>query len=636
MLCPIISHIAAFLVSAFMASVLMRGVLTIYRRHRDSNHSSPTGKRRTPAIGGMVLLPAMAVGGAATLLLDLLGGTIAETLRTSSFIIAVALLLIYVLGILGDLLDARRWQRNAIFVLASVALPIIGLYLNNMHGLFGLHYVSYPVGFVATFLFSLLIVKCIEELSALEGLSAAIGLVVLLTFGGIYASMGQRIYAITAFATAGAVAVFLRYSLFGDEKLGNKVSLGYTGVLVMGFCIVYLALKHAMDNRLVIDRHAVPMLLPYSLFALPIFDYLRVLVIGMWQGLTREERQSRYLQSVLLSKGFSSVQTVGLFLFYIGVAVGINLVMHYLLYQNITWIVFVDLIAYVALLNVLSKRVEAPQVKPLALPTDFRDYRGQDGMVSIVMSTYNSAAFVAESIESILAQTYEHWELIITDDHSSDGTMKILEQYAARDARIVVQCNDTNRGAGVTRNRSIAKAQGQYIAFCDSDDRWLPKKLELQVSFMRSMDVALCFAPYYSCDENNIYLGYISAPRRVSLFSTMCDNKIGFLTCIYDTHVLGKHLLPQQRKRQDHALLLTLLRQCQYAYSMPRPVAFYRIHEGTLSSKKISLLKYNAQTYTVVFGWSTVASYLFLFLFFLPSYFAKRVKNIVINAVRAA
>lgn len=153
---------------------------------------------------------------------------------------------------------------------------------------------------------------------------------------------------------------------------------------------------------------------------------------------------------------------------------------------------------------------------------------------------------------------------------------------------------------------------------------------------MKAQDVVLCFSPYYTCDVNSQYLGYVSAPRRVNLFQMMCDNKMGFLTCIYDTKALGKHSMPKQRKRQDHAMLLNLLKECKFAYSVPEPLAHYRIHAGNMSGKKISLLKYNAQTYTEVFGWPKPLSYAFLFTFFLPTYFTKKAKNILLNMVRAA
>ena len=263
-----------------------------------------------------------------------------------------------------------------------------------------------------------------------------------------------------------------------------------------------------------------------------------------------------------------------------------------------------------------------------------QNYEGEPGLVSVIMATYNSRLFVSESIQSVLNQTYKNLELIITDDASRDGTPELLKEWAKKDPRVHIILNTENGGAGRSRNCSIRAARGQYIAFCDSDDRWVPEKLEQQVGFMQQHNIALCFAPYYTCDAHNHYLGYVSAPRRVTLFQMMCDNKIGFLTAIYDTRHLGRHLMPPQRKRQDHALLLTMMRKCKFAYSVQEPLAHYRIHAGNMSGSKMGLLKYNARTYNAVFGWPMPLCYAFLFAFFLPNYFWKRTKNIFINIFR--
>ena len=160
------------------------------------------------------------------------------------------------------------------------------------------------------------------------------------------------------------------------------------------------------------------------------------------------------------------------------------------------------------------------------------------------MPSYNGAKYIAESIDSIISQTYRNWELIITDDCSSDGTQDIIKGYAARDERIRVFCLEENQGSGATRNNCIEEARGRYIAFCDSDDRWLPEKLERQVAFMQEHNYAFAYASYYTCDEEGTINGIIIAPEKQSLTNTKRDDKIGFLTAIYDTKRCPKMLMP--------------------------------------------------------------------------------------------
>ncbi|MCR5821192.1 MAG: glycosyltransferase [Bacteroidaceae bacterium] len=248
-------------------------------------------------------------------------------------------------------------------------------------------------------------------------------------------------------------------------------------------------------------------------------------------------------------------------------------------------------------------------------------------LVSIIMPSYNAAPYISASIESILAQTYTNWELLVTDDCSKDGTQAILKEYAARDSRIHIFLFDENKGSGATRNKSIEEAQGRYIAFCDSDDRWLPEKLERQVSFMQQHNYAFTFASYYTCDEKGTVKGMVIAPPRQTLVNTKRDDKIGFLTAMFDTVQCPKLLMPLLRKRQDWAYVLMIHQHVGDAYALREPLGIYRQHENSISHNKLSLIKYNAAVYREVFGYSKFRSYAYLFVFFLPTYFIKRIRN---------
>lgn len=122
-------------------------------------------------------------------------------------------------------------------------------------------------------------------------------------------------------------------------------------------------------------------------------------------------------------------------------------------------------------------------------------------LVSIITPTYNSEKFIAETIESVLAQTYSNWELLITDDFSEDNTKSIVEKYVLKDSRIKLQSLQSNAGSAVARNNSLNEAKGRYIAFLDSDDLWSPQKLEKQISFMQNYKVLFSYTSYYIVTE---------------------------------------------------------------------------------------------------------------------------------------
>lgn len=249
-------------------------------------------------------------------------------------------------------------------------------------------------------------------------------------------------------------------------------------------------------------------------------------------------------------------------------------------------------------------------------------------VVSIITPTYNSADFIAETIESIQAQTFKSWELLITDDCSTDNTVEIVKKYMNNDHRIKLFILDENSGSGVARNTSINEAKGRYIAFCDSDDRWYLDKLEKQLSFMQKMDCALSYTSYITCNEEGDNLGIVVCRRKETFWSIRRDDKIGCLTAVYDTEKVGKVYMPKIRKRQDWGLMLNILKKCDEACGMKEPLAIYRIRNNSLSSNKLSLVKYNVGLYQEVLGWSRIRALLYFSIVFVPSYIMKK---IVIN-----
>lgn len=253
------------------------------------------------------------------------------------------------------------------------------------------------------------------------------------------------------------------------------------------------------------------------------------------------------------------------------------------------------------------------------------------GLVSIITPSYNCADFIGETIESILAQTYKNWELLITDDCSTDASRDVIQKFCERDSRIKLFTLEKNSGAGVARNNSIKEAKGRFIAFCDSDDRWYPDKLEKQLAFMVSTECAMSYTSYMTCNEGGENTGIVVCRRKETINSIKRDDKIGCLTVIYDIEKTGKIYMPEIRKRQDWAFKIKVLSVCKSAYGMKEPLALYRIRDNSLSNKKLSLIKYNIAVYHTVLGWNMLRSYLYFSFIFLPCYFIKRISINYIN-----
>lgn len=219
-------------------------------------------------------------------------------------------------------------------------------------------------------------------------------------------------------------------------------------------------------------------------------------------------------------------------------------------------------------------------------------------LVSIITPSYNSE-YILETYESILNQTYSHWEWVITDDNSSNEFKAILDSLESKDSRVKVFYSDINQGAGAARNNSIKNANGRYIAFLDSDDLWLPNKLEKQIIFMQKNNLALTYTGYqkFSSDEGD--LGLIIPPLTTSYNQLLKGNIIGCLTVIYDTETLGKCYMPLIRKRQDFGLWLSILKKTDNVVGLPEILAKYRIDSG-MTQNKLEVLKWQWRFYKEV------------------------------------
>ncbi|MNQ84116.1 putative teichuronic acid biosynthesis glycosyltransferase TuaG [compost metagenome] len=219
-------------------------------------------------------------------------------------------------------------------------------------------------------------------------------------------------------------------------------------------------------------------------------------------------------------------------------------------------------------------------------------------LVSIIMPTYNSSSTVISAIDSVLAQDYDNWELLITDDKSSDDTIAILKDFEARDPRINIVFNDANSGAGFSRNQSIRRSNGKYIAFLDSDDLWNPDKLKVQISFMEESKYLFTFSSYQMF-SNEGDGKVVHAPASVTYNELLYGNVIGCLTAVYNAEVLGRQKMPLIRKRQDMGLWLTLLSRCNKAYGLPDILAKYRTDSG-MTQNKFNVAKYQWEFYRKV------------------------------------
>lgn len=206
-------------------------------------------------------------------------------------------------------------------------------------------------------------------------------------------------------------------------------------------------------------------------------------------------------------------------------------------------------------------------------------------LVSIIMPTYNCGRFIRESIDSVLAQTYKGWELIIVDDCSTDNTSEVVGRYI--DPRIHYMRNKQNMGAALTRNRALREAKGRYIAFLDSDDLWKLEKLEKQIAFMEQNGYAFTYHEYTEIDEASKTLGiHVSGKKHVRPFDMKSCCWPGCLTVIYDSQVVGLIQIPDIKKNNDSAMWLQVIQKAD-CYLLQENLALYRRRTGSITPTSV-------------------------------------------------
>lgn len=249
-----------------------------------------------------------------------------------------------------------------------------------------------------------------------------------------------------------------------------------------------------------------------------------------------------------------------------------------------------------------------------------------ENLVSIVTPMYKGATLVGETIESVLAQTYQNWEMIVVDDCSPDmgAGIEVVEKYASEDNRIKLIASKVNKGSSGARNIALHEARGQYIAFLDSDDIWHKNFLEEQLLFMKNKDAPLVFSSYRRIDENTkeeILSPYI-VPEQVCYKSLLRTCPIFPSTAIYNRERCGIYYFNEAMGslRDDYVYWLTILKKIDYAYGNPRILVDYRLRKTSVTANKKKVIKPQWNVLRNVEGLSWISSLYYLVCWGIISY----------------
>lgn len=214
-------------------------------------------------------------------------------------------------------------------------------------------------------------------------------------------------------------------------------------------------------------------------------------------------------------------------------------------------------------------------------------------LVSIVTPCYNSEKYIEETIQSVINQTYTNWEMIICDDCSSDNTTDIIKSYINIDGRIkLIRTTRPSGAPAIPRNLCIDTAQGEYIAFLDSDDIWMPNKLHEQIMFMQNSNLDFVYSNCIKISSSGNYNGKIVVRSKVNYAEILKSCEITSPTVVLSRKIIGNTRFINTHN-EDYIFWIEILKKGITAYNTGSFLAKYRIVKNSRSSNKLRMAKYH-------------------------------------------
>ena len=237
-------------------------------------------------------------------------------------------------------------------------------------------------------------------------------------------------------------------------------------------------------------------------------------------------------------------------------------------------------------------------------------------MISVIMPYFKKSKYIEETVESILNQTLRDFEILIINDELSDESFQILEKISKTDDRIKILNNKKNIGAGPSRNFAIDFSSGKYIAFCDCDDLWLPKKLENQLKFIKKNNIYFNHTSYDVIDEKNKFISSRKAKHEINYKELKGSCDIGLSTVMIDRKIFDDETLKfaSLKTKEDFVLWLKIDKKKIKIVGLDEKLTQWRKIPNSLSSSSVQKLLDGYRVYRIHLGFGRLKSFVYLVL----------------------
>ena len=478
--------VIAFAISVTASMVMMPWILRLCHKNGlyDTPNARKVHKSHIPRMGGVVFVPTTACGLVISLMFMTNNTNLSDNIKVSTLLVGIGLLMIYLLGILDDMFGLSANLKFTVQFVAALAFPVCGLYLDNLYGLFGLYEVNQWIGYALTVFLVMFVVNSVNTIDGIDGLCAGLSIIALSVYTYFFYEIHNYIFCLFTCSLIGSLAVYMIYNMFGDVQKGTKTFMGDSGSLMLGFTLSYLGIKLSMTSTIIAPPKQ-GILIPLSVLVIPTFDLVRVAISRMLRGVHPFHPDKTHIHHLLMRNGLSQHTAMASLVISDIILITLNLAL-WKCGIMITWIVIIDVLLYsftvIILLKVMPDQIiqddvtnqhvnkvdvyGVENVKPYIRP----DLQASDIKVSIVVATYNSADTLGDTLDSILRQTYQNYEVVLCDGASQDDTMKVVESYKERFGARLNAFSEKDKGIYDAMNKGIERATGDIVGILNSDD----------------------------------------------------------------------------------------------------------------------------------------------------------------------
>ncbi len=345
----IIAILGAFLLSALCGFLFIPALLNFCAKKNlyDMPNQRKVHKCLVPRLGGIAFMPSMLIAFfIVTIIMDGNAVNSKITISTWTLGLLMSLLLIYCVGIVDDLIGLDAKLKFFVQIMASAILPLCGLYINNLYGLFGVYEIPFYVGFPLTVLTFVFIDNAMNLIDGIDGLAASLSILALLGFLYNFMHNGLVVYGVLIAGLVGVLTAYLYFNVFGNPEKNRKIFMGDSGSLTLGFILAFLFIKAAMNNPQVMPFSAPRVILAYSLLIVPTFDVVRVVIHRLRIGKPIFDADKSHIHHKLMEAGLSQHCTLGVILLMALFFVGINVTVYEFLTKDFTTLLFIDVLLY--------------------------------------------------------------------------------------------------------------------------------------------------------------------------------------------------------------------------------------------------------------------------------------------------